>query len=104
MVTYKELMFEALNNLLEDDEILMHPIYGLLNQGNTQYYGYFGFTQDYLLIALFSGTGKQITYTTRVPKIKKYCPDANVKVLDKGWLIFMTLCPTIIAIVLSLLS
>jgi len=67
MMTYKELMIEALTDLLEDDETLMHPIYGLLNQGNTQYYGYFGFTEHYLLIALVSGTGKQITYTTRVP-------------------------------------
>ena len=66
-MTYKELMFEALTDLLEDDETLMHPIYGLLNQGNTQYYGYFGFTEHYLLIALVSGTGKHITYTTRVP-------------------------------------
>ena len=66
-MTYKELMIEALTDLLEDDETLMHPIYGLLNQGNTQYYGYFGFTEHYLLIALVSVTGKQITYTTRVP-------------------------------------
>lgn len=67
MMTYKELMIEALTDLLKDDETLMHPIYGLLNQGNTQCYGYFGFTEHYLLIALLSGTGKQITYTTRVP-------------------------------------
>ena len=67
MMTYKELMIEALTDLLEDDETLMHPIYGLFHQGNTQYYGYFGFTEHHLLIALISGTGKQVTYTTRVP-------------------------------------
>ncbi len=66
-MTYKELMFESLTGLLEENEELMYPIYGLLNQGNTQYYGYFGFTDHYLLIALLSGIGKQITYTTRVP-------------------------------------
>lgn len=66
-MTYKELMIKSLTDLLEEDETLMHPIYGLLNQGNTQYYGYFAFTEHCLLIALLSGTGKQITYTTRVP-------------------------------------
>ena len=59
-------MFETLTELLEGDETLMHPIYGVLNQGSTQYYGYFGLTEDHLLIALLSGTGKQIVYATRV--------------------------------------
>ena len=43
----------------------MHPIYGILHQGNMQNYGYFGFTKSHLLIALISG--KQVTYTTRIP-------------------------------------
>lgn len=64
-MTYKDLMVKSLTDLLEDGETLMHPIYGILNQGNIQYYGYFGFTQTNLLIALVSG--KQITYTTRIP-------------------------------------
>ena len=67
MMTYKELMIKSLTDLLEDDETLMYPIYGVLNQGNTRYYGYFAFTEHYLLIALLSEMGKQITYTTRVP-------------------------------------
>lgn len=65
-MTYKETMFDSLNNLLEDNEELMYPIIGTLNMGNAQYYGYFGFTEKYLLIALVSAMGK-ITYTTRVP-------------------------------------
>ena len=64
-MTYKDLMIESLTDLLIDGEALMHPIYGILNQGNIQYFGFFGFTENYLLIALVSG--KQITYTTRIP-------------------------------------
>ena len=64
-MTYKDLMIKSLTDLLEDGETLMHPIYGILNQGNIQFYGYFGFTQTHLLIALVAG--KQITYTIRIP-------------------------------------
>ena len=74
-MTAKERMIKALTDMLENGETLMHPIYGLLVQGGRQYYGYFGFTEDFLLIALVSG--KTITDTIRVPldinsvKIKK---------------------------------
>lgn len=74
-MTAKERMIQALSDMLENGETLMHPIYGLLVQGGRQYYGYFGFTEDFLLIALVSG--KTITDTIRVPldinsvKIKK---------------------------------
>lgn len=64
-MTYKDLMIKSLTDLLEDGETLMHPIYGILNQGNIQFYGYFGFSQTHLLISLVSG--KRITYTTRIP-------------------------------------
>lgn len=43
----------------------MHPICGLLVQGGNQYHGYFGFTKNFLLIALISGT--TVTNTIRVP-------------------------------------
>ena len=74
-MTPKERMIQALKDMLENGETLMHPIYGLLVQGGRQYYGYFGFTEDFLLIALVSG--KTVTDTIRVPldinsvKIKK---------------------------------
>lgn len=61
----KEQMERALTNLLKKGEQLMYPIYGLLVQGKNQYYGYFGLTDRFLLIALVSGT--TITHTTRVP-------------------------------------
>lgn len=71
----KERMIQALTDLLENGETLMHPIYGVLVQGERRYYGYFGLTKDFLLIALISGN--VVTYTSRVPldlksvKIKK---------------------------------
>ncbi len=74
-MTTKERMIQALTDMLENGETLMHPIYGLLVQGGRQYYGYFGFTENFLLIALVSG--KTVTDTIRVPldinsvKIKK---------------------------------
>jgi len=64
-MNYNELMIKSLTDLLKVGESLYHPIYGVLKQGNTQHYGFFGFTENYLLIALVSG--KQITYTIRVP-------------------------------------
>lgn len=74
-MTPKERMIQALTDMLENGETLMHPIYGLLVQGGRQYYGYFGFTEKVLLIALVSG--KTVADTIRVPldinsvKIKK---------------------------------
>ena len=74
-MTAKERMIYALSDMLQNGEKLMHPIYGLLVQGGRQYYGYFGFTEKFLLIALISG--KTVTDTIRVPldinsvKIKK---------------------------------
>ena len=74
-MTAKERMIQALTDMLENGETLMHPIYGLLVQGGRQYYGYFGFTEKVLLIALVSG--KTVTDTIRVPldinavKVKK---------------------------------
>ncbi|MBR2907098.1 MAG: hypothetical protein IKC26_03540 [Clostridia bacterium] len=74
-MTAEERMMQALSDMLEDGEALIHPIYGSLVQGGRQYYGYFGFTEDFLLVALVSG--KTVTDTIRVPldissvKIKK---------------------------------
>ena len=74
-MTAKERMIYALSDMLQNGETLMYPIYGLLVQGGRQYYGYFGFTEGFLLIALVSG--KTVTDTIRVPldvnsvKIKK---------------------------------
>lgn len=66
-MTNKELMFASLNALLQDGETLMYPIYGVLDQGNAQSYGYFGFTKSHFLIVLLTPSGKQVRYTTRIP-------------------------------------
>ena len=50
-MTAKERMICALSDMLQNGETLMYPIYGLLVQGGRQYYGYFGFTEKFLLIA-----------------------------------------------------
>jgi len=76
-MTTKERMFKFLTDMLENNERLMYPIYGVLVQGGTRYFGYFGLTENYLLIALLSASGKDVTNTIRVPldinsvKIKK---------------------------------
>ena len=86
----KELMMKSLTNLLQTDETLLYPIYGILNQGNEQYYGYFGLTENNLIIALISASGRRITNTIRIPldvksvKVKKnfigqYIIDINFK-------------------------
>ncbi len=62
---FKDLMIKSLTDLLEEGETLMHPIYGVLHTEATPYYGFFGFTDTHLLIALVSG--KKITHTKRVP-------------------------------------
>ena len=64
-MNYKERMMESLTQLLEEGETLKYPIYGMLRQGNSQYYGYFGLTENALVIALISGSNV-VTYTNRV--------------------------------------
>lgn len=88
-MNYRSLMNESLTDLLSDGEKLMYPIYGMLDQGNKQYYGFFGFTDNFLLIALVSGD--HITYTSRIPLnirsvkieqsgiLKQYTIDINFK-------------------------
>lgn len=66
-ISAKERMIQALTDMLEPDETLMYPIYGTMEQGRTQHYGYFGFTENFLLIALISPWGKTVTYSTRIP-------------------------------------
>jgi len=64
-MTAKERMIKALTDLLKPGETLMYPVYGSLYQGDAEYYGYFGLTENYLLIALISGG--TVENTIRVP-------------------------------------
>ena len=65
MMDFKSLMIKSLSDLLIGDETLKYPIYGILEQAENTYYGFFGLTDDFLLVALVQG--KEITYTTRIP-------------------------------------
>lgn len=66
-MTYAELMMKSLSDLLEDGEKLLYPIYGTLKQKKDNYFGYFGLTENHLLIALLQGSSKKINWTTRIP-------------------------------------
>lgn len=77
----KERMTQALTDMLENGETLMHPIYGVLLQGADQYYGYFGFTEKFLLVALLSPFGQTVTDMIRVPLDIR-----SVKITEKSFL------------------
>ncbi len=64
-MTYKELMMQALTDMLKEGETLKHPIYGILQDGTEQFYAYFGFAGNDLLIAIL--VGKSVADTIRVP-------------------------------------
>lgn len=65
-MTYQELMMQSLSELLEDDEILKYPLYGVLQQKNKRWFSFWGLTDKYLLGALLYGGSKKITWTIRV--------------------------------------
>ncbi len=104
-MTYKELMFESLNQMTAGSEELYCPIYGILNEANLQHYAFFGFTQTHLLIAIVSG--KTIIDTMRIAldiksvKIKRtavfreYVIDI---VFESGWSCNITAAPKIMMI------
>lgn len=57
-------MIEALSDMLQDGETLMHPIFGYV-KGAFQQFAYFGFTENHFLIAYLSG--ERVTDTMRIP-------------------------------------
>lgn len=85
-MTFQELMMKSLTNLLEEEEILKYPIYATLMQRGKHWFGYFGLTDRYLLIALLEGSSQIISWTSRVPldikevKVKKSFIPAQYKV------------------------
>lgn len=58
-------MIEALSSMLQDNETLMHPIFGYVKNGGFQHFAYFGFTETHFLIAYLSG--EHVTDTERIP-------------------------------------
>lgn len=66
-MTYKELMIKSLSDLLDDNESLLYPIYGVLLQDGYRWFGYFGLTEKNLLIALLQGSQKKISWVSKIP-------------------------------------
>lgn len=67
-MTFYELMFESLNALLRRGDVLQCPIYCCMLFKRGRYcFGYFGLTDDMLLISLLQGDSKHISTTGRIP-------------------------------------
>lgn len=66
-MTFYELMFQSLSDLLEKGETLESPIYGTLCQGRAYDFAYFGLTETTLLIAQLQGDSKVVRENGRVP-------------------------------------
>ena len=85
-MTFQELMMKSLVDLLEDGEKLQYPIYATLMQKSKHWFGYFGLTDKYLLVALLEGSSQIISWTSRIPldlktvNIKKSLIPAQYKI------------------------
>ncbi len=62
---YQELMIDSLTSLLKNGEALTAPVYGIIDRGNEQYFGYFAIVGDCLLVAKIEGY--TVTATSRIP-------------------------------------
>lgn len=62
----KEMMLSSLNHMLNEGETLIAPVYGTLKHGTDQWNAFLGFTENCLLVALFSGDTSTFLHTERV--------------------------------------
>lgn len=83
-MTFYELMFKSLNNLLEKGESVQAPIYGMLFRKRNRDFGYFGLTEAALLIVLLQGDSKNLYANSRIPWSRM----ERIKV-RKSWIPFM---------------
>ena len=58
-------MIEALSDMLQDGETLLHSIFGYIKYNGFQQFAYFGLTENSFLIACLSG--ENVTGTTKIP-------------------------------------
>ena len=58
-------MIEALSDMLQDGETLLHSIFGYIKYNGFQQFAYFGLTENSFLIARLSG--ENVTGTTKIP-------------------------------------
>lgn len=85
-MTFQELMMKSLTDLMEEGETLQYPIYATLMQKGKHWFGYFGLTEQYLLIALLEGSSQILSWASRVPldikavNVKKSMIPAQYKV------------------------
>ena len=69
---YQQLMTSSLTNLLDRDENLNCSFFAILLQGTNFYSGYWGLSDQNLLGAILTFSGKEVSYTIKVPlEIKK---------------------------------
>ena len=69
---YQKLMTKSLTDLLDRGETLNCSFFAILLQGTNFYSGYWGLTDQNLLGAILTFSGKEVSYTIKVPlDIKK---------------------------------
>lgn len=64
---YKKLMMESLSSMLEEGETLRFPFYGSLVKEKLAYFGFFGLTENALLVALLGRGNEDISSYSRIP-------------------------------------
>ena len=98
-------MIKALSDMLQENETLMHPIFGYFKIGGLAQFAYFGFTETHFLIAYLSG--EQVTDTVRIPlsinsiKIKrsKLFKEYTINILfEKGGAYTICACPKVLKV------
>ncbi len=70
-MTYQEYMIYSLSDLLEKNETLKYPIYGILKQKRRNLRGFWGLTDNFLLNSLLDGTSNRIPLDIKSVKVKK---------------------------------
>lgn len=69
---YQKLMTKSLTDLLDRGETLNCSFFAILLQGTNFYSGYWGLTDQNILGAILTFSGKEVSYTIKVPlNIKK---------------------------------
>ena len=71
-MNYQKLMTDSLTSLLDGRENLKCSFFAILLQGINSYSGYWGLSENNLLGAVLTFSGKEVSYTIKVPlEIKK---------------------------------
>ena len=80
---YQKLMTKSLTDLLDRGETLNCSFFAILLQGTNFYSGYWGLTDQNLLGAILTFSGKEVSYTIKVPldikKVKTRMSRINLK-------------------------